>query len=201
VVDGKINGRTGANMSLGSQESTGKTGTTDSNSAVWFAGYTPQLSAAVWVGDPRGAFKYPMTDVTINGVHYNELYGGELPGPIWKQAMQGALANSPTESFDLQAKYGLTTAAQGGGPDPAKSLALAAAKKSGSYTPPFIGGTPVTVKYTKDDPNKPGAPAPEVIDQNSSGSQNSSGQSGTNNGASSNGSTSPYGTNTYNNGN
>ena len=59
-----------------------------------------------------------------------------------------------------------------------------------------FGTDTVTVKYTKEDPNKPGAPAPEVIDQNSSGSQNSSGQSGTNNG-----STSPYGTNTYNNGN
>lgn len=198
VVDGKINSRTGANMSLGSQESTGKTGTTDSNSAVWYAGYTPQLAAAVWVGDPRGAFKYPMTDVTINGVHYNELYGGELPGPIWKAAMQGALANSPTESFNLEAKYDLQTAAQGGGPDAAKSLAIAAARKSGSYNPPVHGEAPVPVKYTKDDPNKPGAPAPEVIDPNSSSSQSSSGQSGSNNGTGGTTGTNQYGTNTYN---
>ena len=42
VVDGNISGRTGAPMSLG-RDTIGKTGTIDSNAAVWFAGSTPDL--------------------------------------------------------------------------------------------------------------------------------------------------------------
>jgi len=123
VVDGSIGGRTGSNMSLG-RETTGKTGTTDSNAAVWFAGYTPELATAVWVGDPRGGFQYPMQDVVINGVFYSDVYGGELPGPIWRQAMRGALADDDWTSFDLESKFGLISAQQGGGPSPSASSRL-----------------------------------------------------------------------------
>lgn len=156
VVDGNINGRTGANMSLG-RESTGKTGTSDSNSAVWYAGYTPELSAAVWVGDPRGGFQYPMQDVTINGQFYSEVYGGELPGPIWKQAMNGALAYTDWSSFDLDAKWDLVSAQQGGGPNTTKSTQIEAyIKANGIDTSPH-GPPPVRQSYTQDaDPNTPG---------------------------------------------
>ncbi len=115
VVDGPFEGRTGANMTLG-RETTGKTGTTDSHAAVWFAGYTPEIATAVWTGDPRGGFKYPMQDVTINGEYYGEVFGSSLPGPIWQQAMLGALADTPASNFDLQAKYGMKSVQQGGGP-------------------------------------------------------------------------------------
>ena len=113
VVDGGIGGRTGAAMSLG-RDTTGKTGTTDTSAAVWFAGYTPDLSTAVWVGDPRGGFKHPMKDVTINGSYYGQVFGSTLPGPIWKQAMLGALSDSPPQSFELQTMFGLRTARGGG---------------------------------------------------------------------------------------
>lgn len=113
VVDGGIGGRTGAAMSLG-RDTTGKTGTTDTSAAVWFAGYTPELSTAVWVGDPRGGFKHPMKDVYINGSYYGQVFGSTLPGPIWKQAMLGALADTPPQSFELQTLYGLRTARGGG---------------------------------------------------------------------------------------
>ena len=36
----------------GDRPAAGKTGTTDNNKQSWFAGYTPQLSTAVWVGTP-----------------------------------------------------------------------------------------------------------------------------------------------------
>jgi membrane peptidoglycan carboxypeptidase len=113
VVDGGIPGRTGAAMSLG-RDVTGKTGTTDTSAAVWFAGYTPSLSTAVWVGDPRGGFKYPMKNVFINGSYYGQVFGSSLPGPIWKEAMQGALADTPPETFELQTLYGLRSARGGG---------------------------------------------------------------------------------------
>lgn len=102
VVDGPLQGRTGARMSLGDRPAAGKTGTTNESAAVWFAGYTPQLAAAVWVGDPRGGFAYPMKDITINGTYYNQVFGGSLPGPIWRQSMQAALAGKPALNFSLQ---------------------------------------------------------------------------------------------------
>jgi len=113
VVDGGIPGRTGAAMSLG-RDATGKTGTTDTSAAVWFAGYTPELAAAVWVGDPRGGFQYPMKNVYINGSYYGQVFGSSLPGPIWKQAMLGALSDTPPKSFELQTLFGLRTARGGG---------------------------------------------------------------------------------------
>jgi len=102
VVDGPLGGRTGARMSLGDRPAAGKTGTTNESAAVWFAGYTPQLAAAVWVGDPRGGFAYPMKDITINGTYYRQVFGGSLPGPIWKQSMETALGSKPVLRFSLE---------------------------------------------------------------------------------------------------
>jgi membrane peptidoglycan carboxypeptidase len=101
VVDGPIAGRTGSRMSLGDRQAAGKTGTTNDSAAVWFAGYTPQVAAAVWVGDPRGGFAHPLKDVTINGTYYRQVFGGTLPGPIWKASMEAALADKPIEPFVL----------------------------------------------------------------------------------------------------
>lgn len=109
VVDGYISGRTGAAMALDDRQSAGKTGTTNESAAVWFAGYTPQIAAAVWVGDPRGGFAHPMKDVTVNGVYYSQVYGGTLPGPIWRDSMEIALAGKEPLEFDLKAIDGLTT--------------------------------------------------------------------------------------------
>lgn len=105
VVDGNISGRTGAAMSLGDRPVAGKTGTTNESAAVWFAGYTPQVAAAVWVGDPRGGFAFPLKDVTINGTYYRQVFGGTFPGPIWKESMQIASANLPIANFDLRTQF------------------------------------------------------------------------------------------------
>lgn len=104
VVDGTIPGRTGARMSLG-RPAAGKTGTTNENSSVWFVGYTPDVAAAVWVGDPRGGFKYPLQDITINGKYYEQVYGSTMAGPIWKTAMLTAHENLPIRRFGLQPWY------------------------------------------------------------------------------------------------
>jgi membrane peptidoglycan carboxypeptidase len=98
VIDGPVRGRTGEAMSLG-RPAAGKTGTTNGNAAVWFVGFTPDLAAAVWVGDPRGGTRYPLTNVVINGTYYKNVFGGTLPGPIWKEAMTTALASLPPSEF------------------------------------------------------------------------------------------------------
>ena len=47
----------------------GKTGTVQDYSSAWFAGYTPDLAAAVWMGDPRGGYRFPLRDVDVAGLY------------------------------------------------------------------------------------------------------------------------------------
>lgn len=139
VIDGPYPGRTGEGLSLG-RDAAGKTGTTNSNAAVWFCGFTPDLAAAVWVGDPRGGFRYPMHDVTINGQYYQQVFGATLPGPIWQQAMLGALASTPPVSFQLQTEFGVQAALQGGSVNPSPSPTPS---KTGKPSPsPTTSGSP-----------------------------------------------------------
>ena len=51
---------TASGLSIG-RPAAGKTGTTDNNQDAWFIGYTPQLTTAVWMGDPNA--ETPMTNV------------------------------------------------------------------------------------------------------------------------------------------
>jgi membrane peptidoglycan carboxypeptidase len=92
-------GATGTRMRLdGGRPAAGKTGTTNKSIAVWFAGYTPQLSAAVAVYDADP----PQTTLdgrTYNGTWIPAACGGCIPGPIWKQAMDAALDGTKHESF------------------------------------------------------------------------------------------------------
>ena len=106
VIDGPLGGRTGQRMSLG-RPAAGKTGTTDSSAAVWFVGYTPDMAAAVWVGDPRGGQSHPMKDITINGVYYSQVFGSLMPGPIWHDAMLGTLKGLPASQWELKTLHGL----------------------------------------------------------------------------------------------
>jgi membrane peptidoglycan carboxypeptidase len=109
VVDGTIPGRTGQAMSLLDRQAAGKTGTTNDSAAVWFCGFTPNLAAAVWVGDPRGGYAHPMKQVTIAGKYYDQVFGGTLPGPIWRDSMKIALKGTEPVDFDIKDHYGLTT--------------------------------------------------------------------------------------------
>ncbi|WP_019873257.1 transglycosylase domain-containing protein [Sporichthya polymorpha] len=93
VIDGDIDDRTGAKMSLGRRPAAGKTGTTNDATAVWFAGFTSQLAAAVWAGYPDGS--RPLKNVRVDGQRYETLFGGALPGPIWRDAMLAALKGEP----------------------------------------------------------------------------------------------------------
>ncbi|WP_308164084.1 transglycosylase domain-containing protein [Nonomuraea sediminis] len=81
------------------RDAAGKTGTTDEYMTAWFAGYTPNLSSAVSVGDPRGAYKHPLRGVTIGGRYYGSVFGASIPGPIWKAAMLKALEDVEPASF------------------------------------------------------------------------------------------------------
>jgi len=106
VIDGPLGGRTGNAMYFG-RPAAGKTGTTDDSAAVWFVGYTPDMAAAVWVGDPRGGQTHPMKNIRINGQYYGKVFGSTMPGPIWRDSLSGALANVPATPWNLKTLYGI----------------------------------------------------------------------------------------------
>ncbi|MBO8187436.1 transglycosylase domain-containing protein [Streptomyces spirodelae] len=97
LLRGVVEDGTGKKAGLSGRDSAGKTGTTDQRYAAWFVGYTPNMSGAVWVGDP--AHRTRMVDISIGGVPYDKVFGGEVPGPIWRDAMAGALAGEPAPDF------------------------------------------------------------------------------------------------------
>ena len=106
VIDGPLQGRTGEAMSLG-RPAAGKTGTVNNSAAVWFVGFTPDLAAAVATYDPRGGYGHPMKDIVIGGQYFSQVFGSSLPGPIWRDAMNAALATTPKTQWDLQTIDGL----------------------------------------------------------------------------------------------
>jgi penicillin-binding protein 1A len=64
----------------------GKTGTTSDFRDAWFVGFTPDLVAAVWIGNDD--YK-----------RMNESYGGNIPARIWARFMRKALENTPKNDF------------------------------------------------------------------------------------------------------
>ncbi|WP_284983321.1 transglycosylase domain-containing protein [Arthrobacter sp. efr-133-TYG-118] len=64
-----------------------KTGTNDSNSSTWVAGYTSGLATATWFGDPLGNQQRPGQNVTINGKFYQGIDGYMIAGPQFSNYM------------------------------------------------------------------------------------------------------------------
>lgn len=81
----------------------GKTGTTDENKAVWFVGFTPQVSTAVgmYLPDKNGG-SVPMK--SLSG--FGDLYGGDAPAAVWKAFMGAYLDGVPEVNFPPRAGIG-----------------------------------------------------------------------------------------------
>ncbi|WAZ23123.1 penicillin-binding protein [Streptomyces cinnabarinus] len=99
LLRGVVEDGTGQQAGLGGRPSAGKTGTTDERFAAWFVGYTPNMAGAVWVGDP--AHKRKMQNITIGGIWHAKVFGGQVPGPIWRDMMTGALDGREAPEFNL----------------------------------------------------------------------------------------------------
>ena len=97
LLRGVVEDGTGKQAGLSGRDSAGKTGTTDNRYAAWFVGYAPNLSGAVWVGDPN--HQTQMKNISIGGTTYDKVFGGEVPGPIWRDMMTGALKDKPAPKF------------------------------------------------------------------------------------------------------
>ena len=87
VLKGVVTSGTGRAAAIG-RPVAGKTGTTQDYRDAWFIGYTPQLSTAVWMGDPE----QERSMVDVGGIRVT---GGSYPARIWHDFMAAALAGEP----------------------------------------------------------------------------------------------------------
>ncbi|NUO99214.1 MAG: penicillin-binding protein [Nonomuraea sp.] len=98
VLTGVFDKGTMQGQSIG-RPAAGKTGTNNGYTSAWFAGYTPDLAAAVSLGDIRGSYKFPLQGVQIGDQYYGAVQGASLPGPIWVESMGHALRNTEPRGF------------------------------------------------------------------------------------------------------
>ena len=96
---------TGKNAQL-DRPTAGKTGSTElpaepefsginkGEKDIWFVGYTPELTAAVWMG-------YDKTDAT----HYLTTAGGTEPAGVFREILSRALNSTPVVPFEIPQEY------------------------------------------------------------------------------------------------
>ena len=94
-----ITGGTATGAALpGGRPAAGKTGTTEveagANTDVWFIGFTPQITTAVWIGDP-------IANTALNG---SNVQGGKSAALVWKAFMSQYLSGQPVVGFTPPSK-------------------------------------------------------------------------------------------------
>jgi membrane peptidoglycan carboxypeptidase len=82
---------TGTGAAIG-RPAAGKTGTTSDYKDAWFAGYTPDLVAVVWMG-------YADSNKPMEPINGRTLVGGSYPADIWREFMSSALEDTPVSDF------------------------------------------------------------------------------------------------------
>jgi membrane peptidoglycan carboxypeptidase len=87
ILRGVLSVGTAAGNELPGRDAAGKTGTTNGEAQALFVGFTPNLSAEVWYGDPAGPEGDPAGQF------------GSYTAPFWRQSMEQALAGLPAPSF------------------------------------------------------------------------------------------------------
>ena len=170
VLKANVQGGTGTAANYGCPAA-GKTGTTDEAKDAWFVGYTPELSAAVWVG-------YPDAGVAMPGAQ-----GGTYAAPVWHDFMLPAHGDycddfpEPTEPAEFSpffGKYSSTGSARTGesyGP----SGPITPDQK---YDPRFYEDAPLDAPQTETPPDQP-APPETPGPGNGNGNGNGNGGDGT----------------------
>lgn len=101
MLESVMFGGTGGGASIG-RPAAGKTGTTDESKDAWFVGYTPDLVAAVWMGDDYGI-------ETLDGIT-----GGTVPAVIWRDFMSQALNAMEIPASDFTVPPGAASIANQG---------------------------------------------------------------------------------------
>ncbi|MFD0868211.1 transglycosylase domain-containing protein [Paenibacillus residui] len=91
-LDRPTAGKTGTTQLPDTEEFAGITGPVSKD--AWFVGYTPELTAAVWLG-------YDKTDRN----HYLESSGSEAAASLFREIMSRALQGVPVRPFEVPASY------------------------------------------------------------------------------------------------
>ncbi len=142
----------------GGRQSAAKTGTEGidtangkgtNNSDAWMVGFTPQVSAAVWVGS---GVTQPIYDA-----EGQPLYGSDLPGKTWKTFMDTYLKGAkkltlPTKAL-IDTDGGTPKATQSASPSDTSSAPTSTAPSSPTFTPSTgFSTTPTTAPPTSTSP-------------------------------------------------
>ena len=156
---------TASGLSIG-RPAAGKTGTTDLKADAWFVGYTPQITTAVWMGDPLA--ETPMTNV--GGI---SVFGATYPADIWKAYMEAAHANMPVVDFTppdenlwpspgsideygrKQGSYYRSSSSSSSNTTPTTVVAVAPASVPTTSAPPVVSPTTSPPPVTKPPGKKP----------------------------------------------
>jgi penicillin-binding protein 1A len=117
----------------------GKTGTSNGGDDVWFIGYTPDITAGVWIG-----FDQPRPIAS-------QATGGRLAAPVWGRLMSRAYAGLPAPhpwpvppavvSLEVNRTTGLVVPPWCGEAFASTSSAAAAASAAGTRAGSLAGGT------------------------------------------------------------
>ncbi len=104
-----MQGGTGSSAAFG-KPAAGKTGTTQDNKDAWFVGYTPTLTAAVWMGYPDklpdGTVPTMNAESTVSRNHgLRGVTGGSLPAEMWKKFMRAATAGADGGTFRVPTTF------------------------------------------------------------------------------------------------
>jgi penicillin-binding protein 1A len=169
ALQGVVTGGTYKGGSLPNrQPAAGKTGTNEAaggeNTDVWFVGFTPQISTAVWIGNPAG-------QTEMKG---GRVQGGTVAGKVWHTFMAPYLEGTTVQQFATPGKIKTSRKVI---PDPWRKSTSAAGKSgSTSTTKTTIAGsskkrpppsstpaatTPPTTAAPAPDPES--APTPESV--------------------------------------
>jgi membrane peptidoglycan carboxypeptidase len=98
ILQGDLTGEGTAPGDAIGRPAAAKTGTADQYVSAFFVGYTPHLLGAVWVGNPAGSFRFPMSGypgscyrIECGGF----MYGSMAPGQTWQMTFLHAPLGPP----------------------------------------------------------------------------------------------------------
>jgi membrane peptidoglycan carboxypeptidase len=142
----------------------GDTGAAEQQNAhAWMAGYTPNLAAAVWVGNSDGGNSKPLLYCATNQNTCNsQVYGATLPGAIWRAFMTetiNTLKLAP-KTFPPPANVGRADAGDVASPSPSPTVVS-----------PSPDGSPSPVPSTEPSPTQSPSPSPSPTPGKSSSSE------------------------------
>ncbi|HSN06027.1 MAG TPA: penicillin-binding transpeptidase domain-containing protein, partial [Candidatus Angelobacter sp.] len=138
-----------AALALG-RPAAGKTGTTNDNKSALFAGYTPQLAAAVMLVKD-GKDGNPVSMSGVGGLR--TVTGGSFPARIWTAFMRGALQGQPVEQFVAPANLPTAT------PSPTVTASASVSATTSASASATGTGTPSASSSPSSSGSSPSAPS------------------------------------------